>query len=182
MKKLDSHALICLQEIKQLSRPVVQDWLVWKYKPNLLTVEVLLLLLQPWPDLFYSRLQPSALRPSHIKQRCLCRHQIIPKWTPPLPGSIIFIYLPCQMVMWVKRKQPAIHLQLLASLRRDRECCATGSSLPSHLGTVTLGPPPFCSKSLFLLRRALNIVQHNYSGRKLSSEHVLMHIHKLVLS
>lgn len=51
LNKLDGCALICWQEIKQLSRPVVQDLLMWKHKPNLLAIEVLFLL-QPWLDVF----------------------------------------------------------------------------------------------------------------------------------
>lgn len=57
------------------------------------------------------------------------------------------------MVMWVRACHPSPAARIFPG--RNKNCCATGPCLPSHLGMQTLGPCLFLYKSEFLLKRAL---------------------------
>lgn len=165
--------------MKQLSRPVVQDQLVWKYKPNLLTVKVLFLL-QPWPDLFYSRLQLSALKA--ITHQTVLPLQTLDNTKVNTPLTRVHLCISAMPNSDVSKEKAACHPSPPASISPQKK----GNSVQqAQVFPLILWHQDHFYSSLshdFLLGRALNIVQNNYSGRKHSSHHVLMHIYKPVLS
>lgn len=144
----------------------------------------MLLLLQPWPDLFLQ--QATALCSEAITHQPLQTLDNT-KVNAPLTRAHHF-RISAMPNGDVSKEEEACHPSPAASISPERKGNAVQqprsslSTLDCDIGTTTLGPPPILSKSLFLLRRALNIVQHNYFGRKHSSQHVLKHIHKPVLS